>query len=315
MANKAYRNTAVVAALTLGAATFLTAVPLSAQAADSDIVISEIMYHAPDPDITEFIELANKGNAAVDISGWSFTAGIMINTADGKFPSGTVIPAHSRIVGTGDLPSFQSRYGFPADFSYGVGGINGTNPTALSNGGEEVTLVNASATVVDDLTYDDAVPWPLTPDGIAPGPSLELTSLTADNSVAANWAASTVPYGTPKAVNSVETVPPMTITNAGTAPVNPAPNTPFTVNATIDPGASATLTYKIQYGNDVTIPMADDAGSAGGANDGTFTATVPGAPAGQMVRYKIAASEGSQTANLPVTGDTSPYLGTVVSDP
>jgi hypothetical protein len=34
-----------------------------------------------------------------------------------------------------------------------------------------------------------------------------------------------------------------------------------------------------------------------------------------MVRYKIAASEGSQTANLPVTGDSSPYLGTVVSDP
>lgn len=315
MTKHAHRSIAAAVAVTLGAAAFQAVLPLSAQAADSDIAISEIMYHAPDPDVTEFIELANNGNAAVDISGWSFTAGIMINTADGKFPSGTVIPAHSRIAGTGDLASFQSRYGFPADFSYGVGGINGTNGTALSNGGEQITLVNGSGTVVDDLTYDDAVPWPLTPDGIAPGPSLELTSLGADNGLAASWAASTVPYGTPRAVNSVETAPPLTITNAATVPVNPAPNTAFKVNATIDPGASATLTYKIQYGSDVTVPMADDASSAGGANDGTFTATVPGAPAGQMVRYKIAASEGSQTANLPVTGDTSPYLGTVVNDP
>ncbi len=175
--------------------------------------------------------------------------------------------------------------------------------------------VNASAAVVDDLTYDDAVPWPLTPDGIAPGPSLELTNLNSDNSLAANWAASTVPYGTPRQINSVETAPPLTITDAATAPANPAPNTAFTVNATIEPGATASLTYKIQYGSDVTIPMTDDAASAGGAGDGVFSAPVPGAPAGQMVRYKIAASHGSQSANLPVTGDTSPYLGTVVSNP
>ncbi len=75
--------------------------------------------------------------------------------------------------------------------------------------------------MVDDVTYDDAVPWPLTPDGIAPGPSLELTNLNSDNSLAANWAASTVPYGTPAAVNCVETAPPLTITDAATAPAQP----------------------------------------------------------------------------------------------
>lgn len=315
MANKSYRRTAVLTALAVGATGFLAALPLSAQAADSDIVISEIMYHAPDPDITEFLELANKGNSAVDISGWGFTAGVSINTVDGKFPSGTTIPAHGRIVGTGDATSFQNRYGFAADFSYGVGGINGTNPTALSNGGEEITLVNASLAVVDDLTYDDAVPWPLTPDGVAPGPSLELTDLNADNSLAASWAASNVPYGTPKAINSVETAPPLTITGVGTTPTVPAANTAFKVNATIEPGATASLTYKVMYGSDVTIPMADDAGSAGGAGDGTFSATVPATGPGLMVRYKIAASHGSQTANLPVTGDASPYLGVVVNNP
>lgn len=316
MTNKTYRKTAVLAALALGASGLMGALAAApAQAADSDIVISEIMYHAPDPDITEFIELANKSSAAVDISGWSFTAGITLNTADGKFPPGTTIPGHTRIVGTGDDASFFARYGFHADFNYGTGGINGTNGTALSNGGEEVTLVNGSAAVVDDLTYDDAVPWPLSPDGIAPGPSLELKDLNSDNSQAANWAASTVPYGTPGQINSVETAPPLTITDAATVPAQPAPNTAFKVNATIDQGATATLTYKVMYGSDVTIPMTDDAASAGGANDGVFTATVPGAAAAQMVRYKIAATKGAQTANLPVAGDTSPYLGTVVADP
>src|SRR4051794_8289235 len=155
MTHKAYRTTAVLAAMTLGASAFMAAIAAApAQAADSDIVISEIMYHAPDPDVTEFIELANKSSAAVDISGWGFTAGISLNTVDGKFPAGTSIPGHGRIVGTADAASFQGRYGFTADFSYGVGGINGTNPTALSNGGEEITLNNASAAVVDDLTYD-----------------------------------------------------------------------------------------------------------------------------------------------------------------
>ena len=51
-------------------------------------------------------------------------------------------------------------------------------------------LVNSADAVVDDLTYDDAVPWPLSPDGVAPGTSLELTDLNSDNSLAANWAAS-----------------------------------------------------------------------------------------------------------------------------
>ncbi len=70
--------------------------PTAAHAADSDVVISESMYHAPDPDITEFIELANRSNAPVDISGWSFSAGITLVTT-----AGPVLPARHGDPGPG----------------------------------------------------------------------------------------------------------------------------------------------------------------------------------------------------------------------
>ncbi|MBU0692478.1 T9SS type A sorting domain-containing protein, partial [bacterium] len=53
--------------------------------------------------------------------------------------------------------------------------------------------------------YDDALPWPQSPDG--DGPTLELVSPALDNSDAANWRASapSAPHGTPGAENSVYT--------------------------------------------------------------------------------------------------------------
>jgi len=69
----------------------------------------------------------------------------------------------------------------------------------LSNGGETLTLRDASGNVIDQVAYDDAAPWPLTPDG--GGPSLSLLSPGDDNSVATNWAASAADGGTPGAVN------------------------------------------------------------------------------------------------------------------
>ncbi|HEY7719922.1 MAG TPA: lamin tail domain-containing protein, partial [Pedococcus sp.] len=88
------------------------AAPGAAVAAPTDVVISELMYHAVDPDPLEFIELANRGSDPVDLSGWSFSVGI---TLTAPFPSGTVLPPGGRIVGTGDPAGFSAAYGFPAD--------------------------------------------------------------------------------------------------------------------------------------------------------------------------------------------------------
>ena len=40
-------------------------------------------------------------------------------------------------------------------------------------------------------------------------------------------------------------------------------------------GATATLTYKVMFGNDTPILFKDDAASVGGANDGTYARSSP----------------------------------------
>lgn len=276
-----------------------------AHAADSDVTISEIMYHAPDTDAQfanlEFIELTNAGSAPVDLSGWSFTAGITLATADAKFPAGTAIPAGGRLVGTSDPALFQAKYGFAADFSYAG--------TSLSNGGEQVTLSDAAATVVDDVTYDDADPWPITPDG--GGPSLELDSLSADNSLAASWHASSVDFGTPREVNST---PPLALTDVAATPNSPAPGQAVVVQAKGPVGSTMTLTYKVMYAADVSVPMLDDAASPGGAGDGVYAETIPGSGEGNLLRYKISLTKSGSTATYPAAGDSRPYDGVVVQD-
>ena len=57
-------------------------------------VISEIMYHpvdenAPD-DNHEFVEIYNRGDAALDLTGWQLTGGVKFT-----FPAGASLPAHA----------------------------------------------------------------------------------------------------------------------------------------------------------------------------------------------------------------------------
>ena len=88
----------------------------------------------------------------------------------------------------------------------------------------------------------------------------------------------------------------------------------MTVQATLPKGIAATLTYKVMFGNDVPIAFKDDAGSVGGANDGTYSAVIPHQPAGNLIRYKISATASGQTLSYPGAGDTRGYDGVVVRD-
>ena len=68
------------------------------------------------------------------------------------------------------------------------------------------------------------------------------------------------------------------------------------------------------FGNDVPIAFKDDAGSVGGANDGTYSAVIPHQPAGNLIRYKISATASGPTLSYPGAGDTRGYDGVVVRD-
>lgn len=266
------------------------------------VVISELHYHAgTDLDTDDFLELANTGADAVDVSGWRFTAGV---TA--ILPAGTAIPAGGHVVVAKDAARFQSLYGFAPVAAYSGN---------LSNGGETVTLVDGADAVIDTVTYADTAPWPPAADGT--GPSLELRGLLYDNTLAENWGASAVTGGTPGAVNSLDgTAPPPRATAVQATPQRPAPAEPVLVSGRLPVGSTATVSYKVMFGADAQVPLLDDAASPGGSGDGVFGATVPGQSAGSLVRYRIdATAVDGQGFSYPPAGDTVRYAGFVVRDP
>lgn len=306
---------ASVALATAVVGSLVVAAPPAAAAA-SDVVINEMMTKAgPSTDPAfEFIELYNRGVDPVDVSGWGFSAGIALDptlyplNAAGTMrvlPAGTVIPAQSYFVGSSNTGVFSTVTGSSANFSFA--------PSGLSSSGETVTLVDGTGATVDTVTYAAAAPWPSSPNGT--GPSLELVDPYLDNSVAASWGASTVDNGTPKARNSIYGAPPPSLTDVVTSPLRPDPGQSVTVQAKMPLGAPATLTYKVMFGSNVVIPFLDNAASVGGADDGTYSAVVPGSTAGALVRFRIDASVGGAPVSWPAAGDSRGYDGFVVKDP
>jgi hypothetical protein len=159
-----------------------------------DIVINEINYNsAEDFDSGDWVELYNRSNNPVDISGWHFS-----DSDDNHkffFPQGTIINSGGFLAVVENDSAFTSR--FPDVKNY-----IGETGFGLSGSGEFIKLVDGDDQIVDSLTYDDNLPWPVEADG--QGSTLELTDPNSDNSLAENWKAS-IGHGTPGRVNSIIT--------------------------------------------------------------------------------------------------------------
>ncbi|MGZ6736085.1 MAG: lamin tail domain-containing protein [Nocardioides sp.] len=286
------RRSALVAllAVSVGLTLPLVAAP-RASAAPADVVINEMMYHpVSDLDGDDYLELANTGSTAVDLSGWSFS-GITLT-----LPTGTTIPAGGYLVVAKDAVQFQSRYGFAPAAVYGGN---------LSNGGETIALKDSTGATIDSVSYLDADPWPVKADGT--GPSLELVDSSLDNNDYLNWAAATnAAGGTPGAANSVRrTGLPPRIANVTATPTAPAAGQPVTITAAITNQSSATLRYRINFNAEQSLPMTSN-------GDGTFSATIPGASAGQLIRYRVEATNANGLYRSPRIDDTINYRGVVV---
>ena len=126
----------------------------------------------------EFIELNNTGIAAVDLTGYTFSAGVVYT-----FPSFTLNPGQFVMIAI-DSVQFETNFGRPA-FEWTSGSLN--------NGGELIQLSDAMGNVVDEVDYDDSGDWPTSPDG--GGPSLVLCDFSADNNLGSNWQASPTSVG------------------------------------------------------------------------------------------------------------------------
>jgi hypothetical protein len=275
---------------TLSAGLALTTTP-PATAAPTDVVISELMYHAvSDLDGDDFLELANRGATTVDLSGWTFS-GITLT-----LPASTTIAPGSFLVVARDAAQFQATYGFAPAAVYGGN---------LSNSGETVAVRDAGGATIDTVSFLDVDPWPASADGV--GPSLELIDATLDNDDPLNWAAATNAAGhTAGAPNSVRRsgLGPR-ITGVTATPAQPQANQPTTISATITGQDRAVLRYRINFGPEQTVTM-----TRGGTD--TFSATIPGTAVGNLIRYRVEATNAVATTLHPRVDDTVNYHGLVV---
>jgi len=143
----------------------------------AQVFINEVMVNEPGSDPAgEFVEIVNLGGAAADLSGYTLSDSAGVRHT---FAAGTSIAAGSAIVVFGGESAIPD--GIPA-----VAATTGS--LHLSNGGDSVTLRDASSAVVSGLSYGsnaasaDGVSWNRNPDGTATEAWGAHTSLSASSS-------------------------------------------------------------------------------------------------------------------------------------
>ncbi|MCG2588005.1 lamin tail domain-containing protein [Rhodohalobacter sulfatireducens] len=152
-----------------------------------DVVINEIMYNEPD-NYTEYIELYNVSDKAIDLAGWqqaNDTASRNILTNEQK-----ILPPNSYIA---ILPNFNLLNIFQ-DIPH----LNaGTGLSTLKNGGDNVVVANAEGVIIDSLRYR--------PEWGGDGVSLERRRANRSSLYSENWADSpSEDFGTPGLPNEIE---------------------------------------------------------------------------------------------------------------
>lgn len=272
----------------------------------ADILISEIMYNpGTNGDTLEFIEIYNKSNAAIPIGGLKFTEGLL-----GTMPEFS-LGSQKAVCLALDTAAFRRFYGVAAIGQWATG-------QALGNGGEKLTIANTFGGIVDSLTYDDAAPWPLEPDGT--GPSLEILTVAVDNALPSNWRKSTTSTGkmfaaqtifaSPNALSIIPIAPEInfetpSVSGAenGSIPVRVTlknPNgTPTTVSVRVaNVKSTATATADFAFQNE-TITFTGDTAAAARTITVTFTPT------------NDATNEADEYLVLELVSPTNATIGTV----
>jgi hypothetical protein len=154
------------------------------------VMINEINYNSsPTANSGDWVELYNKTNAAITLSGWKITDGSP--TGIFTFASGTTIPALGYLVVYADLGLFNANH--PT-----VSNKVGTMPFNLNNDGGKIKLLNASGKLVQAIKYDDNLPWNTNADGF--NYTLHIINSNGAQCEIANWTVG-CPEGSPGMMN------------------------------------------------------------------------------------------------------------------
>ena len=164
------------------------------------LVINEIMYNSSNVwngHGYEYIEIVNTTNVPVDVSYWLIKDETYNNLYDKlRLPALPVLSGGWYLVLANRTQAITDVYG-PLPTNALMAELHDMN---LDNGGQDIRWQNINGQAVDDVNYNDKLPWPTAPDGN--GPSLELRDPSLDNSLASSWTASE-DFGTPGRPNNM----------------------------------------------------------------------------------------------------------------
>ena len=149
----------------------------------STLVINEIHYNATE-ETQDFLEIVNTGSTAVELQA------VKIGGVGYTFEQSYSLPAGGYLVLAKDAAAFNTAYGVSAFDMYSGN---------LSNGGESLEIEDPLGYIVDEVEYDDKLPWDTIPD--LGEYSLALIDFNSDNSLAASWKIQNQ-FVTPGAVNT-----------------------------------------------------------------------------------------------------------------
>ena len=279
----------------------------SLSATHADVIINEILYHAPnDLDELEYVELFNNGNENVDISDWKLSKGIAFT-----FPSDTQIKAREFIVVCKNKWLFKKIYGEVTPL--------GEFSKSLSNSSDKINLKDSDGEIVDSVEYSDRSPWPISADGYSA--SLERICPSADSNDTVNWAPSILskdyskmPSGSPGRQNSVhsESLPPV-IASVDSLPSQIcAPREEIAVHADVSNAESVELLYSLaepgKVSDEQSLPMTKE-------GDGKFSATIPGQVNNRLVRFRVrATNRANSVRHMPSENEIRPAFSVYVTD-
>lgn len=171
-----------------------------------DLVVSKIHYHPSNPTPAEeaagftedgnfeYLELMNIGSGTVDLSGVDLAVAATFDFSDADI---RVLPPGGRVIIAANPEALQFRHGPGLP-------IAGRFLGDLSNGGEQIRLTSSTGSNLQQFTYDDIAPWPISPDG--DGYTLVLKNPAADpnHGQAASWRASHSLGGRPGSIDQLD---------------------------------------------------------------------------------------------------------------
>jgi hypothetical protein len=289
-------------------AVLLLALALACPQAQAGVVINEVLYHAPDHlHRLQFIELHNTADQAVDLAGWKLRGDVKY-----QFPARASIEANGYLVLSKDPKEFRKHYRFTAAGQY---------EGALGHGRGNLELVDAAGKRVDRVRYRKRAPWPIAADGYSS--SLERICPTASGDSPDNWAPSpltarrAIPGGTPGKKNAsfAPRLPPV-IANVTFTPAHAAPDQEVKVEADVrspEGVGKVELLYRLAGSG---YEKEEKAVAMTRSPKGRYSATVPAQKAGQIVRFRIKATDAKGGERFyPNANEVRPALSVYVHDP